>query len=93
VAKDIETYINCYSPSFKSGGLNRNGWKQKKLSLNKKYSYINVDIKNIVVQWTPSGANVSFYQTYGSDQYQTTGNKVLQMSNKNNRWMIESEIM
>lgn len=93
VAKDIETYISCYSPSFKNGGLNREGWKQKKLSLNKKYSYINVSIKNIVVQWTPSGANVSFSQTYKSDQYQTTGTKVLQMINKNNRWQIESEIM
>ncbi|HBG18801.1 MAG TPA: hypothetical protein DDY32_05870, partial [Desulfobulbaceae bacterium] len=93
VAKDIETYISCYSPSFKNGGLNREGWKQKKLSLNKKYSYINVAIKNIVVQWTPSGANVSFSQTYKSDQYQTVGTKVLQMTNKNNRWQIESEIM
>ena len=93
VAKDIETYISCYSPSFKNGSLNREGWKQKKLSLNKKYSYINVSIKNIVVQWTPSGANVSFSQTYKSDQYRTTGTKVLQMTNKNNRWQIESEIM
>ncbi|OGR18958.1 MAG: hypothetical protein A2X81_17285 [Desulfobacterales bacterium GWB2_56_26] len=93
VAKDIETYISCYSPSFKNGGLNREGWKRKKLSLNKKYSYINVAIKNIVVQWTPSGANVSFSQTYKSDQYQTVGTKVLQMTNKNNRWQIESEIM
>lgn len=93
VAKDIETYISCYSPSFRNGGLNREGWKQKKMALNKKYSYINVSIKNIVVQWTPAGANVSFSQTYKSDQYQTTGTKVLQMTRKNNRWLIESEIM
>ena len=93
VTKDIEAYISCYSPSFKNEGLNREGWKRKKQSLNKKYSYINVSIKNIMVQWTPTGANVSFFQTYRSDQYQTTGTKVLQMSNKNNRWMIESEIM
>lgn len=93
VAKDIETYISCYSPSFKNGSLNREGWKQKKMALNKKYAFINVSIKNIVVQWTPTGANVSFSQTYKSDQYQTTGTKVLQMTRKNNRWLIESEIM
>lgn len=93
IAKDIETYINCYSPSFKNGQLDRDGWKTKKLHLNKKYSYINVSIKNIVVEWTNSGASVSFLQTYKSDQYQTTGTKVLELTKRNNRWMIESEIM
>lgn len=93
VAKDIETYINCYSPSFKNGQLDRNGWKSKKLYLNKKYSYINVSIKNIVVEWTKSGANVYFSQTYKSDQFQTSGTKVLELTNMNNRWMIVSEIM
>ncbi len=92
-AKDIETYISCYSPTFKNGGLNREGWKQKKQALNKKYSYISVSIKNIVVQWTAIGADVSFSQTYKSDQYQTSGTKVLRMSHKNNRWLIESEVM
>ena len=92
-AKDIETYIGCYSPTFKNGTLDREGWKRKKLALNRKYSYINVSIKDIVVQWTPTGATVSFLQTYKSDQYQSTGTKVLQMSNNNNRWLIESEIM
>lgn len=93
VAKDIETYINCYSPSFKNGDLDRDGWKNKKTYLNKKYSYIDVSIKDIVVKWTTSGADVSFSQTYKSDQYQTTGTKVLQLTNRDNRWMIESEFM
>lgn len=93
VAKDIEAYMNCYSPSFRNGQLDRNGWKSKKMYLNKKYSYINVSIKNIVVEWTRSGANVSFSQVYRSDQYQTSGTKVLQLTNRNNRWMIESELM
>ena len=93
IAKDISTYINCYSPSFKSGSMDRDSWKAKKTYLNNRYAYITVSIKDIVVEWTESGANVSFFQTYKSDQYQTTGTKRLQLVNKNNRWMIESEYM
>lgn len=92
VAKDIETYIGCYSPSFKSGGLNREGWRKKKVSLNKRYSYIAVSIKNIKVKTTPSGATVSFFQSYKSDHYENTGTKILQLTNSHG-WQIESETM
>lgn len=93
VAKDIETYINCYSPSFKSGNLNRNEWRTKKSYLNQKYNYITVNIRNIVIEWTLSGANVTFQQIYKSDQLQNSGTKTLQLVNKKNRWMIENELI
>jgi hypothetical protein len=89
--KDIEAYINCYSPSFKSGNLNRDEWRARKIFLNQKYKYITVQIRNIVVDWTSAGANVSFQQIYKSDQLQTSGRKTLQLVNKKNRWMIENE--
>ncbi len=91
--KDIETYINCYSPSFKSGNLNRDEWRAKKIQLNKKYNYITVNIRNIVIEWTANGANVTFQQTYKSDQLQNSGTKTLQLVNKKNRWMIENELI
>ncbi len=89
--KDIEAYINCYSPSFKSGNLNRDEWRAKKIQLNKKYNYITVNIRNIDIEWTSGGANVTFQQTYKSDQLQNSGTKTLQLVNKKNRWMIENE--
>ena len=92
-AKDIEAYMNCYSPSFQSGNLNKDQWRSKKDYLNHKYRFINVTVSNIVIEWTTSGANISFQQTYKSDQLQTSGTKTLQLVNRKNRWMIENEIM
>ncbi len=91
--KDIEAYMNCYSPSFHSGNLNRDQWRTKKVFLNHKYKYINVTLRNIVIEWTSAGANVSFQQIYKSDQLQTSGEKTLRLVNRKNRWMIENEII
>ena len=91
--KDTETYMDCYSPSFRSGRLDRAAWRQKKSYLNSKYRYIKVSIQNIVIDWTTSGANVSFLQDYQSDQYKISGTKFLQLINKGNKWMIQKEIM
>ena len=92
-AKDIETYMNCYSPSFKNGNLNREEWRAKKIYLNQKYKYIAVNLHNVVIEKTSGGANVTFQQIYKSDQVQTSGTKTLQLVNKKNRWMIEQEII
>ncbi len=91
--KDTQTYIDCYSPTFQSGRLDREGWKKKKTYLSNKYRYIKVAIRNIAVEWTESGANVSFYQDYQSDQYKISGTKFLQLINRDNKWMIQREIM
>ena len=91
--KDIDAYINCYSPSFKSGNLNKEEWREKKIYLNQKYKFIAVQIHNIVIEWTSTGANVSFQQTYKSDQLQNSGVKTLHLVNKKNRWLIENEII
>ena len=93
VTKDIEAYMNCYSSSFRSGNLNRDEWRAKKSYLNKKYNYINVSIRNIVIEWTTTGANVTFQQTYKSDQLQNNGTKTLQLVNKKNHWLIENELI
>lgn len=91
--KDIDAYINCYSPSFKSGNLNKEEWRAKKIYLNQKYKFIAVQVHNIVIEWTSTGASVSFQQIYKSDQLQNSGIKTLHLINKKNRWMIENEII
>ncbi len=92
-SKDIDAYINCYSPSFKNSNLNREQWRAKKFYLNQKYKYIAVQIHNVAIEWTSTGADVSFQQIYKSDQLQASGTKTLHLINKKNRWMIENEIM
>lgn len=93
VSKDLTTYISCYSPTFKNGRLDLNGWRNKKKNLNARYDFINVVIKNIVVEWTDSGATVSFYQIYQSDKYKSAGTKMLHLVHNDNKWVIEKEWM
>ena len=91
--KDIKTYMNCYSKTFHSGGLNKKEWRQKKTYLNKKYEFIQVTIDNIVVERSIKTATVSFFQTYQSDLYQTSGTKTLHLIMEDGKWMIEKEYM
>ncbi|MFT5697711.1 MAG: murein L,D-transpeptidase YafK [Desulforhopalus sp.] len=91
--KDIETYMNCYSVNFHSSGLGKKGWRQKKTYLNQKYDFIQVTIDNIVVEKTNKKAKISFFQTYQSDLYQTSGTKHLQLVLDDGKWMIEKEYM
>jgi murein L,D-transpeptidase YafK len=92
-AKDLESYMNCYSPSFKGGDLNKEQWRAKKSFLNGKYKFISVKLSDINVALTPSTAKVTFHQTYRSDHLQASGMKTLQLVGRKNRWFIESESM
>jgi len=91
--KDLEAYMACYSPSFTSGKLDFGKWRARKQALNQKYSYINVTIRDVSVEQTTSGARVSFYQTYQSDKYQTSGRKHLQLVLIDDQWRIQNEYM
>lgn len=92
-SKDIETYMSCYGSDFKSGGLDKRGWRKKKTYLNKKYQFIQVTIDNIVVERSSAQAKISFFQTYKSDLYQTSGTKNLHLVLHNGKWQIEKEYM
>jgi murein L,D-transpeptidase YafK len=91
--KDLDVYMKCYSPTFTSGNLDKNGWRVKKRFLNKKYRYIKVSIDNIIVEWTGTGANVTFSQTYESDKLKTSGTKSLTLIKDKDGWVIEKEKM
>lgn len=93
ISKDIETYMSCYSPTFKGGDLNKEQWREKKAYLNDKYRFINVKLSDIKVSVTAATATVSFRQSYRSDQLQVSGIKTLRLINRKNRWFIESELM
>ncbi len=91
--KNLSSYINCYSPSFRSGRLNLEKWRKKKALLNRKYAFINVTINNIEIELTENGAIATFDQSYVSDQYKTAGRKTLKLIRKNDKWMIQREYM
>jgi murein L,D-transpeptidase YafK len=91
--KNLSSYIHCYSPSFRSGGLDLEKWRKKKSRLNKKYAYIKVSISNIHIKLKDNSAVVTFHQTYTSDKFKTAGMKTLYLVKNNNRWMIQREFM
>ena len=92
-AKELDAYMDCYSPDFSDGKLNKEQWRAKKRYLNDKYDFINITIKDVVFTPTDTGMNVSFYQTYESDKYKTSGTKHLQLVNKDSKWKILKEYM
>jgi murein L,D-transpeptidase YafK len=91
VSQQIEPYIAFYAPSFKSGDKNLTEWKEHKAKLNKSYSYITVNISDINVRWTNSGATVSFMQKYRSDLFSATGIKTLYLVSNGPEWKISRE--
>lgn len=92
-SKDIDTYMQCYSRDFHSGGLGKKDWRKKKTYLNRKYEYIQISIDNIIVERTSEEAKISFFQKYESDLYQTSGKKTLQLVMEDGQWRIRKEYM
>ncbi|OGQ96723.1 MAG: hypothetical protein A2521_07205 [Deltaproteobacteria bacterium RIFOXYD12_FULL_57_12] len=91
-SKDIDVYIGSYEPSFRQGGMNLDAWRTHKTNLNKTYSFINIEISDIKINWTKSGAIVSFRQSYRSDYYTANGIKTLHLNFTDKGWAIQREL-
>ena len=91
--KDISGYISCYDKSFKSRGMDLDGWANHRQRLNDKYDTINVDISNIKIQPLASGkkARVSFTQKYKADRYRDKGKKKILLVREGKDWKIMEE--
>ncbi len=76
--KSLEQYVNCYSHTrFKPDKTKWSQWKQHKKSLNNKYKFIDVDIKNLSILKSGKTYVVSFLQDYESDRFSSSGFKKL----------------
>lgn len=91
-SKNIDDYIDKYDGSFKQDGKNLAAWKKYKDSLNRQYTFIKVDIRDVDIQWAPDGATVSFAQAYQSDKYHAQGRKTLLLRHKDGKWSITREL-
>jgi murein L,D-transpeptidase YafK len=76
-AKQIDKYISFYHAQFSSMGLDRAHWKKFKQSLNDKYSYIKVGVKEPAIYIHQNTAIVRFLQEYTSDKNTDFGEKTL----------------
>ncbi len=76
-SKDLDTYMNYYSPNFQSSWLDYRGWKDKKRRLNRKYSSIKVKLGNIYLYRQNGLITSIFNQSYSTDGFESFGVKSL----------------
>ncbi|MEW6221501.1 MAG: L,D-transpeptidase family protein [Thermodesulfobacteriota bacterium] len=90
--KKLHDYIACYAPEFRSQGMNVAAWKRYKGRLNQQYKTIRVQLTDRRVEWTATGARVSFLQSYRSDRFQARGKKTLVLTFTGSDWQIRQEL-
>lgn len=90
--KDIEGYMAAYAEDFRSGGLDKDGWRRHKAELNGKYCRIRVEVRDLRIQLLSSARAIArFYQEYSSDRHYDYGRKTLQIVKRDEKWRIKSE--
>lgn len=89
---NIKNYGRYYAKDFRSqGGADRHAWLSYKNSLNKKYRFIKITRKDVVIKRSKKHVTVSFVQTYASDQYKAVGVKRLTLKREGKQWKIFRE--
>jgi murein L,D-transpeptidase YafK len=90
-AKDMDHYIEAYSPNFKSQHMNRAQWKAFKTHLGEEYKQITVKLSKPTILTDRDRAVVRFLQEYTSDQHADFGEKVLYLKKESNGYRIIGE--
>lgn len=92
-SKDIKKYGSYYAKNFKSqGGASLQSWLDYKNRLNRKYDYIKVSQRNLVVQNRSGRRIATFVQNYDSNRLKTVGTKQLVFVREDGQWKIYREI-
>lgn len=89
-SRDLDGYMEHYSPNFQSCWLDYNGWKEKKRKLTKRHSRIRVRLGDVHLYRQDGLLTAIFPQTYTCDKYSSSGIKVLYLTQKD-RYAIYAE--
>ncbi|PQP34389.1 hypothetical protein C6A37_08050, partial [Desulfobacteraceae bacterium SEEP-SAG9] len=73
------------------GGADLKTWLKYKDHLNRKYDFIQVSKKNLVIKRNKNRSTVYFVQTYASNQYKAVGMKRLVLKREGTQWKIYRE--
>ena len=90
-SKDIDAYMLFYSPSFRSGALDYNGWSAKKEKLFQTPGPISLKVSDIWVFKDGNHAQARFIQHYQSPSRTDMGEKTLYLIKSAGKWKIVSE--
>ncbi len=91
-SKDIDAYIQFYHDGFSSTGMNKSAWRNFKKTLNEKYSFIKVELKEPAIFVQGDKWIIHFYQVYQSDQKTDFGEKTLFVTTSKSRPAILGEV-
>ncbi|MGE0526752.1 MAG: murein L,D-transpeptidase family protein [Bdellovibrionales bacterium] len=75
--KDLEAYMAQYSDRFRGNGMNKKQWRRYKETLNARYDFIEVQLKDIQIYSQGTKTVFRFLQAYKSDRKEDYGAKTL----------------
>ena len=89
--KDINSYMSFYSPSFRSNGLDYQGWGRRKAKLFRKIDEIRLEIFDLWVFIEGRHATANFVLRYQDSKFSDVGEKTLTLVKEGDKWLILSE--
>jgi murein L,D-transpeptidase YafK/Tfp pilus assembly protein PilF len=90
-AKDLNRFMNFYSPSFTNGDRDYAAWKNYKKSVFSRARKISLDLTPSSILRHEDYFVVTFKQMYRAGRYSDNGIKRLFLIHENNRWYIVGE--
>lgn len=91
-SKNVNAYLNAYSPNFDPDDMSRNAWQKQRRQRLSKPGQINISLQNVEVEFLDATiAWVSFKQNYRSANYSDQVAKTLLMEYINGQWKIIRE--
>jgi hypothetical protein len=90
-SRDLAQYMAHYHPGFKSDGLDREQWKQKKTSIFKDSGRLEIRVEDLWITVGNRLAVARFLQHYQSRNWSEVGEKELTLARIGQRWRIVGE--
>jgi protein phosphatase len=90
---DLERYLSLYAEDFSSLGYTKSAWRKEKGEINRRKSWIRVDLSDVHIGEMTSGnrVEVRFLQEYKSSNFSSSSKKVLLLRKTDTGWKITSE--
>ncbi|MFA6119719.1 MAG: ShlB/FhaC/HecB family hemolysin secretion/activation protein [Sideroxydans sp.] len=90
-ARDVDTYLDKYTPGYHSPALSQMKWKARRKNRLSTPEWITLDITEPRIQVKDDRATLRFTQRYESNLYRDTVHKKLRLQRIDGKWRIVAE--
>ena len=90
-SNNFRAYGDFYADDFSSRGMDKNAWIDYKRKINRKYRFIHLAKKDLVLTPSENQLIVSFTQEYECSAFRSVGTKKLVLIRQDNSWKIYRE--